>query len=65
MLPNPSHPSQEQAARAMSQADEFVRRTRDQAYQQMQAQHRTYTGGQQPGVMGYAAGGFATGRTDR
>jgi len=43
----------------MAQADEFVRRTRQQAQQQMAQQHQTYTGGAQPGVMGYAAGGAA------
>ena len=59
MIPNPGHPSQEHASRAMSQADEFVRRTRQQAQQAMQQQHQMYTGGAQPGVMGYAAGGAA------
>ena len=57
MIPNPGYPSQEQASRAMSQADEFVRRTRQQAQQQMAQQHQTYTGGAQPGVMSYVGAG--------
>lgn len=61
MIPAPGHPTQEQASRAISQADEFVRRTRAEAQAQIARQHQIYTGGQQPGVLTY--GGHAAAMT--